>query len=114
MIEVHLRKLRARAEINAEEERTIGALVSEIVEYPADRTVIRHGREVSQSTMLLEGWMARVKDLPDGQRRSLKSASLATFQICTASRSSGSTTTSSRINVPAELRVPFDPLPLAP
>jgi CRP-like cAMP-binding protein len=69
MIEVHLRKLRARAEINAEEERTIGALVSEIVEYPADRTVIRHGQEVSQSTMLLEGWMARVKDLPDGQRQ---------------------------------------------
>jgi len=69
MIEVHLRKLRARAEINAEEERTIEALVSEIVEYPADRTVIRHGQEVSQSTMLLEGWMARVKDLPDGQRQ---------------------------------------------
>src|SRR5690242_4116392 len=69
MIEVHLKKLRARADISAEEERAIDALVSQIVEYPADRTVIRHGQELSQSTMLLEGWMARVKDLPNGQRQ---------------------------------------------
>jgi CRP-like cAMP-binding protein len=69
MIDVHLRKIRARDTISAEEERAIRALVSEITEWPKDRTVIRHGQELSQSTLLLEGWMARAKDLPNGQRQ---------------------------------------------
>lgn len=69
MIEVHLQKLRARDEISAEEERVIRALVGEIVDVPADRTFIRHGVELQQSVLLLEGWMARAKDLPSGQRQ---------------------------------------------
>jgi CRP-like cAMP-binding protein len=69
MIEVHLRKLRARDDVSAEEEQVIRSLPAQIVEVAADRTVIRHGQELHQSTLLLEGWMARAKDLPTGQRQ---------------------------------------------
>ncbi|MFL6754306.1 MAG: Crp/Fnr family transcriptional regulator [Sphingomicrobium sp.] len=69
MIEVHLKKLRARDEISHAEEQEIRSLVSQVVEIPADRTAIRHGEPLSQSTLLLEGWMARAKDLPSGQRQ---------------------------------------------
>ena len=69
MIDVHLRKLRARSEINAEEEQFIRSLPAEVIDYQPDRTVIRHGQELNQSTLLLEGWMARAKDLPTGQRQ---------------------------------------------
>jgi CRP-like cAMP-binding protein len=69
MIEVHLRKLRARDDISAAEEREIRGLVSQVIEVPADRTFIRHGVELNQSTLLIDGWMARAKDLPSGQRQ---------------------------------------------
>jgi CRP-like cAMP-binding protein len=60
MIDVHLRKLRARSDINAEEEQFIRSLPTDIVDYQQDRTVIRHGQELNQSTLLLEGWMAEL------------------------------------------------------
>jgi len=69
MIEVHLKKLRARDDVSAAEEKTIRGLVSEIVEVAADRTVIRHHTELSHSVLLLDGWMARAKDLPSGERQ---------------------------------------------
>ncbi len=69
MIEAHLKKLRARDSISAEEEQAIRGLVSEVVDIPQDRTPIRHGDELHQSMLLLSGWMARAKDLPSGQRQ---------------------------------------------
>lgn len=69
MIEIHLRKLRARDQISAEEERAIRDLVAQVIEIPADRTFVRHGEELHQSTILLDGWLARAKDLPSGQRQ---------------------------------------------
>jgi CRP-like cAMP-binding protein len=69
VIEVHLKKLRARDDVSASEEKTIRSLVGEVVEVPADRTFIRHGQELHQSVLLLKGWMARAKDLPSGQRQ---------------------------------------------
>jgi CRP-like cAMP-binding protein len=69
MIERHLMKLRARDDISAEEEREIRSLVSHTIQVPHDRTFIRHGQEVKESTLLLDGWMARAKDLPSGQRQ---------------------------------------------
>ena len=69
MIEVHLMKLRARDVISADEERAMRGLVSEVTDVGADRTFIRHGGELAQSTLLLKGWMARAKDLPNGQRQ---------------------------------------------
>src|SRR5689334_15243342 len=69
MIEAHLLKLRARDEVSADEEKTIRGLVSEVVDLPADIVAIRHHAELHQSVLLLEGWMARAKDLPSGERQ---------------------------------------------
>jgi len=69
MIERHLMKLRARDCISPEEEQVIRGLVSHTMEVPADRTFVRAGQELRESTLLLDGWMARAKDLPTGQRQ---------------------------------------------
>jgi CRP-like cAMP-binding protein len=69
MIEAHLKKLRARDSISAEEERAIRGLVAQEIEVQQDRTVVRHGEELNQSMLLLSGWLARAKDLPSGQRQ---------------------------------------------
>jgi CRP-like cAMP-binding protein len=69
MIERHLAKLRARDDLSAEEEAAIRGAVSEIRDYPSDRTFIRAGEELNHSTILLDGLMARHKDLREGQRQ---------------------------------------------
>jgi CRP-like cAMP-binding protein len=69
MIDVHLLKLRARDDVSAEEERTLRDAVVEVRNIPADATAIRAGEELHHSTLLLEGWMGRVKDLHRGQRQ---------------------------------------------
>lgn len=69
MIEAHLKKLRVRDEISAEEERAIRDMISEVREFPADRVVIRRGEELRESLLLLDGWVARTKDLHDGGRQ---------------------------------------------
>ena len=69
MIEKHLLKLRARDDVSAEEERAIRDLFSHVVDVPADEVFIHAGRELSESTLLLDGWMARAKDLQSGQRQ---------------------------------------------
>jgi CRP-like cAMP-binding protein len=69
MIEAHLKKLRARDSISAEEERAVRNLVAQEIEVQQDRTLVRHGEELSQSMLLLSGWLARAKDLPSGQRQ---------------------------------------------
>jgi CRP-like cAMP-binding protein len=69
MISVHLKKLRKRTEISAEEERAIRNAVAETRRIRADEVVIRAGEELNSSLMLLEGWMARSKDLQSGERQ---------------------------------------------
>lgn len=69
LIERHLMKLRARDELSEAEEQAIRSAVSETRDYPADRTVIRAGEELHESTLLLEGIMCRYKDLRNGQRQ---------------------------------------------
>jgi CRP-like cAMP-binding protein len=69
MIEAHLKKLRVRDDVSAEEEEAVRQLVAQVEEVQPDRTVIRHGEELQNSVLLLSGWMARAKDLPSGQRQ---------------------------------------------
>jgi CRP-like cAMP-binding protein len=69
MISVHLKKLRRRSPINAEEEQALRALVAETRSVPADQTLIRNGVELNSSLLLLDGWLARCKDLPGGERQ---------------------------------------------
>lgn len=69
MIDVHLRKLRKRDEVSITEESAIRGAVSEVREVRPDTTFIRRGEDLKHSTMLVSGWMARVKQLADGQRQ---------------------------------------------
>jgi CRP-like cAMP-binding protein len=69
MITVHLKKLRRRVEISPDEERAIRGVVKETRSVPADQIAIRSGEELTSSIVLLNGWMARCKDLPSGERQ---------------------------------------------
>lgn len=69
MITVHLKKLRRRTEISPDEERAIRDAVAEVRQVAADEIVIRSGEELNSSLLLLDGWMARSKDLAGGERQ---------------------------------------------
>lgn len=69
MISVHLKKLRRRSPISAEEEQALRALVGETRSVRADQILIRNGVELNSSLLLLDGWLARSKDLPGGERQ---------------------------------------------
>lgn len=69
MIDVHLKKLRRRIEISSEEEKAIRGLVAETRRVRADEILVRAGEELNTSLMLLNGWLARAKDLPGGERQ---------------------------------------------
>jgi CRP-like cAMP-binding protein len=69
MIEAHLKKLRARDSISAEEEEAVRGLVAHVVEVQQGQTVIREGEELNESILLLSGWLGRAKDLSNGQRQ---------------------------------------------
>ena len=69
MIEAHLAKLRARDTVNAAEEAAIRDAISEVLTVPDRQVFIRRGVELRVSTLLLQGWMARARDLRTGQRQ---------------------------------------------
>lgn len=69
MITVHLKKLRRRFEISSDEERVIRGAVAEVRTVRADQMVVRSGEELSVSLLLLDGWLARSKDLAGGERQ---------------------------------------------
>jgi CRP-like cAMP-binding protein len=69
VIEKHLAKLRARADIGADEEEAIRSAISETRDYPTDLTFIRAGERLHHSTLLLDGFMCRYKDLKSGERQ---------------------------------------------
>lgn len=69
MITPHLKKLRKRTEISSEEERSIREMIVETRRVPADVVLIRAGEELTSSIILLDGWMARSKDLATGERQ---------------------------------------------
>jgi CRP-like cAMP-binding protein len=69
MISVHLKKLRRRIDLSPEEERAIRGAVAETRNVRADQILVRSGEQLSSSTVLLDGWLARSKDLPGGERQ---------------------------------------------
>lgn len=72
MITAHLKKLKQRAAISAEDERAIRGLVAETRRYGHDEFVIRAGEALNCSLLLLDGWLFRSKDLPSGDRQVLE------------------------------------------
>ena len=69
MITAHLKKLKLRTTISAEEERVIRGLVKETRRVGPDQLLVRAGEELHESLMLLDGWLVRCKDLPSGERQ---------------------------------------------
>jgi CRP-like cAMP-binding protein len=68
-LERALQKLRARDILSAEEERVFVESIGEIRVVPAHRTIIRSGTTLTHSTLLLDGFACRYKDLSDGERQ---------------------------------------------
>jgi len=69
MIDAHLKKLRIRDVISGEEEAAIRGAVSEVREARADATVVSHGRDLHESLLLLDGWMARTTAMASGHQQ---------------------------------------------
>ena len=69
MISVHLKKLKRRVQISSEEEQAIRGLVDGVRQVAADQLLIRAGEEMNYSLLLLDGWLARSKDLAGGDRQ---------------------------------------------
>lgn len=69
MISVALKKLRRRIEISTEEERVIRASIVEVRCIAADEIAVRAGQPLHSSLLLLDGWLARCKDLSSGERQ---------------------------------------------
>ena len=69
MLSVHLKQLRRRSAISAAEEAAVRGLVSETRRIPADEIVVRGGEYLESAVVLIDGWLARSKDLPGGERQ---------------------------------------------
>lgn len=69
MFEKFLMKLRARDDISAEEERALRDSAGEVVRYSAGTTFIPAGKMLRHSTLLVDGFLGRYKDMRDGQRQ---------------------------------------------
>jgi CRP-like cAMP-binding protein len=69
VIEKLLMKLNARDRLSAEEEEALRQAIGPVREVAADKTIVRAGQDIEESTLLLEGLMCRYKDLRDGSRQ---------------------------------------------
>lgn len=69
MIERHLTRLRIRHGLSEAEEQVIRSLVADTRTIPARTIFIREGERLDHSALLLDGFVGRNKDLPDGERQ---------------------------------------------
>jgi CRP-like cAMP-binding protein len=69
MISVHVKQLKRRIALSSDEERAIRALAGDVRQVAADEIVVRSGDELNSSVLLLDGWLARSKDLASGERQ---------------------------------------------
>jgi CRP-like cAMP-binding protein len=69
VIEKLLLKLSLRDELSAQEQAALRGLPEMIREVPSDKTIIRAGDLLNESTLLIEGLMCRYKDLKNGARQ---------------------------------------------
>lgn len=69
MIEKLLMKLGVRDDLSADEVAALRALPARVIDVPSDKTIIRAGDLLAESTLLIDGLMCRYKDLKDGSRQ---------------------------------------------
>lgn len=72
LVDAHLRKLRARGKVSGTQERAIREVLSAPRSVPAHKTLVRENVQVSESILILDGWLARTKDDPRGVRQVLE------------------------------------------
>ncbi|ABQ67320.1 putative transcriptional regulator, Crp/Fnr family [Rhizorhabdus wittichii RW1] len=64
-----LMKLRQRDDVDADEEAALRSIVEPPQHYPARRVIIEEGQPLERSALLVEGLIARFKDMRDGQQQ---------------------------------------------
>jgi CRP-like cAMP-binding protein len=64
-----LLKLRSRDILSEHEEEVLRASIGEVADFRPGRTIVRAGASLTQSVLVLEGLVARYKDMSDGQRQ---------------------------------------------
>jgi CRP-like cAMP-binding protein len=64
-----LMKLRARDRVDGDEERVLRDSIASVRVLPASKTIVRAGADLEESTLLVDGFVCRYKDLADGQRQ---------------------------------------------
>jgi CRP-like cAMP-binding protein len=66
------RKIARRDTLTDEERRVLEASVSQVIDLPARKLVVREKVQLEHSNLLLSGFVCRYKDLADGQRQILE------------------------------------------
>lgn len=69
MVSVHVKKLKRRIALSSDEERAVRALAADVRRLSSDEVAVRSGENVNSAILLLDGWMARTKDLSTGERQ---------------------------------------------
>jgi len=69
MIDKHMKKLRLRCEVSASEEEALRAVLQGPFDHQTEQVIVRRGERLNSSILLLEGLLARYKDLSNGQRQ---------------------------------------------
>ena len=69
MIEAHLHRLRKRAPISESEEEALRGLVAETRRHGPDKVLVVEDEPLSQSLLVLHGWLGRAKDRRSGRRQ---------------------------------------------
>lgn len=69
MIEFLIRKLLARHPLSRHEREALAGMVDEVRDCPARTTLVREGEPLEHSMLLLDGFVARHKDVVGGQRQ---------------------------------------------
>jgi len=69
LLDTLLMKLRARDVITPAEEAVLADSVDGLTHVPQDKVLVKAGVTLSHSTLLVEGFACRYKDLADGQRQ---------------------------------------------
>ncbi len=72
-------KLRRFDTVSAEEEQALRACKSQEVRFQRGRTIVKTKTELEHSSLLLEGFVYRYKDLKDGARQTLQIAVVGDF-----------------------------------
>lgn len=68
-IKRQLLKLRARDAVSAEEEAALRSIIHEVRDVPARHVIVEAGQNITTSTLLVDGILARYKDLSSGERQ---------------------------------------------